>query len=77
MALQQLQELLNKKGNIMNITEKSKDVKEILLKTYSSYELNNLLSIKRIIKNDIERLLDKKDIDLNTLKAIQYLLQQA
>lgn len=61
----------------MNITEKSKDVKEILLKTYSSYELNNLLSIKRIIKNDIERLLDKKDIDLNTLKAIQYLLQQA
>ena len=61
----------------MNITEKSKDIKEILLKTYSSYELNNLLSIKRIIKNDIERLLDKKDIDLNTLKAIQYLLQQA
>ena len=60
----------------MNNTEKANDIRQILSKTHSDYELHNLASIKRILRNDIERLLTK-EIDLNTLKAVQYLLQQA
>lgn len=60
----------------MNNTEKSNDIRQILSKDLSDYELHNLLEIKRTLRNDIERLFNK-EIDLNTLRAIQYLLQQA
>lgn len=60
----------------MSNTEKANDVRQILSKNPSDYELHNLLGIKRTLKNDIKRLLNK-EIDLNTLKAIRYLLQQA
>ena len=60
----------------MNNTEKSNDIRQILSKDLSDYELHNLLTVKRTLRNDIERLFNK-EIDLNTLRAIQYLLQQA
>ena len=57
----------------MTNTEKANDVRFILSKNLSDYELKNLSMLKMHLKNDIARLLNNSDI--NTLKAIKYLLE--
>lgn len=57
----------------MTNTEKANDVRFILSKNLSDYELKNLSMLKIHLKNDIARLLNNSDI--NTLKAIKYLLE--
>lgn len=57
----------------MTNTEKANDVRFILSKNLSDYELKNLSVLKIHLKNDIARLLNNSDV--NTLKAIKYLLE--